>query len=598
MQQPSVVGTQSAIPRFASLTVQDRSGIRRLLRGRLGQPLGIIEIAILLVAATLSLGQPRLFLLLGALVAASVVADILLVRLGRPVPTDVRTRLWLAAYPLAFVILGYAGWSPATGDYHGEVIALMVIVVAAYVGMVESPWFAIGWSLVSAVALLVGIAWMREVTPEAAITVGAIFVGCAFGVSLLAILESFLGHRQRLIAEIRSAPVTTDPFELAAGIIESLHRWTQIRNGTFIWFTEDGHSTLLAVGGEALPAYIRPHKSLPPERNAYLREHAATGPWITGWVVDDRVQEYSRGIAEAGVSAVAYVPFHHDGRVLGVLTAAVGEAGGGRSALSEQFPLFVEVADLAGTTLGPALAVYETRATASTTLDAILRDRAFHPVFQPIRDLTTDRIVGYEALTRFDQGAATERLFLQAETLGRLRELEVATLKAAIDAAVALPAGVWLSVNSSAELLVDTDALEPLLRPARRPIVIEISEHIAIDDYRPIAAALDRLGPGYSLAVDDAGSGFASLRHILEIKPAYVKLDLRLVQGVADDATRRALVAGFAHFAREAGFELIAEGIETDADLTALRKLEVSMGQGYLLGRPKPVAEAAAMSAA
>jgi EAL domain-containing protein (putative c-di-GMP-specific phosphodiesterase class I) len=98
--------------------------------------------------------------------------------------------------------------------------------------------------------------------------------------------------------------------------------------------------------------------------------------------------------------------------------------------------------------------------------------------------------------------------------------------------------------------------------------------------------------------VDDAGSGFASLRHVLEIKPAYVKLDLGLVQGVAEDATRRALVAGFAHFAHDAGFSLIAEGIEIQADLDVLRRLGVTMGQGYLLGRPQPVTEAASLAVA
>jgi EAL domain-containing protein (putative c-di-GMP-specific phosphodiesterase class I) len=105
------------------------------------------------------------------------------------------------------------------------------------------------------------------------------------------------------------------------------------------------------------------------------------------------------------------------------------------------------------------------------------------------------------------------------------------------------------------------------------------------------------LGPRCSLAVDDAGAGFASLRHILEVRPAYVKLDLALVQGVSEDDARRALVAGMVHFARDAGFILIAEGIETPADLATLRMLGVEMGQGFLLGRPDRRQPEAALAA-
>jgi EAL domain-containing protein (putative c-di-GMP-specific phosphodiesterase class I) len=436
------------------------------------------------------------------------------------------------------------------------------------------------------------------VTGETLITVAAIFVGTAFGASLRVVLEDYLGHRQGLIQEIRHQRPSDDPFELAGAIAGSLVRWTRIRNATLTWFTDDGRSILLGVGGEALPPTLQARRALPDSRNAYLRANAVQGPWITGWASHVTDTGYAREVAVAGVAAAAYMPILYQGRLLGILGFATSEAGGGRSVLSEQFPLFAEVADLSGMKLGPVLASFAALSTASSSLDTVLRERAFRPVFQPIRDLATDRVVGYEALTRFEAPIPTESLFLQADALGRLRELELATLDAAVAASAALPPGCWLSVNSSPDLLIDTDILRPLLQRAQRPIVLEISEHVAISDYAPVAAALERLGPGYSLAVDDAGSGFASLRHVLEIKPAYVKLDLGLVQGVAEDATRRALVAGFAHFAHDAGFSLIAEGIEIQADLDVLRRLGVTMGQGYLLGRPQPVTEAASLAVA
>jgi EAL domain-containing protein (putative c-di-GMP-specific phosphodiesterase class I) len=94
---------------------------------------------------------------------------------------------------------------------------------------------------------------------------------------------------------------------------------------------------------------------------------------------------------------------------------------------------------------------------------------------------------------------------------------------------------------------------------------------------------------GVEIAVDAAGAGFASLRHVIELRPGYVKLDISLIRGVGDDDARQALVAGMVHFAAETGCLLVAEGIETDTELAALRRLGIGLGQGYLLGRPGPL---------
>jgi EAL domain-containing protein (putative c-di-GMP-specific phosphodiesterase class I) len=106
-------------------------------------------------------------------------------------------------------------------------------------------------------------------------------------------------------------------------------------------------------------------------------------------------------------------------------------------------------------------------------------------------------------------------------------------------------------------------------------------------NYPAFRAAMATLGPKVELAVDDAGAGFASLRHILELRPAFVKLDRSLVAGLESDYARHAMIAGLRHFARATGFRLIAEGIETDRDLAVLRALDIGLGQGYLLGRPE-----------
>ena len=122
-------------------------------------------------------------------------------------------------------------------------------------------------------------------------------------------------------------------------------------------------------------------------------------------------------------------------------------------------------------------------------------------------------------------------------------------------------------------------------------MVLEITEHAPISDYRAFRTALEALGPSVRAAVDDAGAGFASLRHILELRPSFVKLDLGLIRAIEQDRARQALVAGMTHFAARTGTTLIAEGVETQAECEALRSLGVELGQGYLFGRPQPFGE-------
>jgi EAL domain-containing protein (putative c-di-GMP-specific phosphodiesterase class I) len=97
------------------------------------------------------------------------------------------------------------------------------------------------------------------------------------------------------------------------------------------------------------------------------------------------------------------------------------------------------------------------------------------------------------------------------------------------------------------------------------------------------------LGPRVRLAVDDAGAGVANFNHLVELRPNFVKIDASLVRGVDADPSRRAVVVGLIHFAAEAGCEVLAEGVETEAERTMVAELGVTLGQGYLLGRPAPV---------
>ncbi len=177
---------------------------------------------------------------------------------------------------------------------------------------------------------------------------------------------------------------------------------------------------------------------------------------------------------------------------------------------------------------------------------------------------------------------------MEADAAGMSIRLETACLREQIEAASWLPRGTWLSLNVSPTLAAAVVPLISTLERADRDVVLEITEHVEIADYRKLVAALDMVRGNARLAVDDAGAGYAGLRHILELRPQFVKLDLSLVRNVDVDEARQAMVAGMAHFAGKSGCELIAEGIETPEELAELIRLGVSLGQGYLFGRPGP----------
>jgi len=217
----------------------------------------------------------------------------------------------------------------------------------------------------------------------------------------------------------------------------------------------------------------------------------------------------------------------------------------------------------------------------------IIAAGAFATVFQPIVELESRATVGHEALTRFADGTAPDVRFAQASACGLGLALEAATLEAAFRASETLPANVLLNLNVSPALVLAGEPLGGLLRQWGWQTILELTEHTAVDDYGALRAAIARLGPSVRLAIDDAGAGFASFRHILELAPQFVKLDRAIIAGLDADPARQAFVAGMRHFAVTTGCGLIAEGIETDAELETLRALGISLGQGYLLGRPE-----------
>jgi EAL domain-containing protein (putative c-di-GMP-specific phosphodiesterase class I) len=231
------------------------------------------------------------------------------------------------------------------------------------------------------------------------------------------------------------------------------------------------------------------------------------------------------------------------------------------------------------------------RAEVADRIGTVLSRSDLRVVFQPIISTETGCLVGAEALARFDVRPADspDAVFAEAATVGLGVELELLAVRTALLASEALPEDLYVSVNVSPAALLSpllTECLFATRLPMER-LVLEITEHVSVPDYDILAARADELrGLGVRLAVDDAGAGFASFRHILRLCPEYIKLDRTLIENISEDPARRALAAAVVLFAFEMGSAVVAEGVETLAELRTAQTLGIDAAQGFLLGRP------------
>jgi EAL domain-containing protein (putative c-di-GMP-specific phosphodiesterase class I)/DNA-binding NarL/FixJ family response regulator len=213
-------------------------------------------------------------------------------------------------------------------------------------------------------------------------------------------------------------------------------------------------------------------------------------------------------------------------------------------------------------------------------------------VFQPIVGLRDRSIVGAEALARFagPPRRAPNLWFDEAATVGLRQALELVAADRAIEALPQLPPQVYLTINASPRTLTSAGFLKLVSHADGSRLVAEITEHAPIHDYARLGGALTKLRAlGMRLAIDDAGAGYSSLRHILELQPDLIKLDMSLIRGIHRDRSKQALAAGLISFASKAGSSIIAEGIERAREVETLVELGVSHGQGFFLGKPAPL---------
>jgi EAL domain-containing protein (putative c-di-GMP-specific phosphodiesterase class I) len=224
-------------------------------------------------------------------------------------------------------------------------------------------------------------------------------------------------------------------------------------------------------------------------------------------------------------------------------------------------------------------------------IDRFLSGHGVTMVYQPIVDLRNREVVGLEALARFHALPLRppNEWFAEAVQLELGVQLELMAIRSAMAGLAQIPPAAYLSVNCSPRAAMSPELATVLDGHATR-MVVEITEHEAIEDYALLAATLgDLRDRGLRVAIDDAGAGFASLRHTLLLRPDIVKVDTSLTRDIDGDRAKRALTSALVSFGEEMGMAIIAEGIETPEELETLVSLGVPFGQGFYLGEPGPL---------
>jgi EAL domain-containing protein (putative c-di-GMP-specific phosphodiesterase class I) len=351
----------------------------------------------------------------------------------------------------------------------------------------------------------------------------------------------------------------------------------------FVSETNGDRQVCRAVAGDGLAFGVAANR---PMSERGLAERLVTGEIanvVRDTGADARLLQVP-GLREADVGSFVGVPLRlADATLYGTLCCLCRRPNPGLGDRDVRF--MTMLGELVMRDLGHGWAQQQLRADLTTLITTENVDVAYQPIF----DLRTNRCLGIEALARFPEPFTRPDLtFAAAHSVGLGLELEELIVRRAWSLLPRLAKDQYLALNLTPESLFalarrahDRDEV-PL-----SSLVIEITEHVAIDAYAELRGELEQLRErGLRVAVDDAGAGYASLRHVIELKPDIVKIDRSLIHGLAEDCARRVAVSAFVSVARDLGSTVVAEGVELRADRDAVRALGVHAAQGYLLGRP------------
>ena len=231
------------------------------------------------------------------------------------------------------------------------------------------------------------------------------------------------------------------------------------------------------------------------------------------------------------------------------------------------------------------------RSALASTISQLIAGQRLTILHQPIHMLDGDRAAGVECLARFPDAKTRgpDAWFGEADEVGLGIELEMLAVRSALETLPYVPHGFYMSVNASPATII-SGALEQALNASDGDrLVIEVTEHQQVDDFTALKEALRRIGPKARIAIDDVGAGYAGLRHIVDLEPDILKLDMSLTRDIHRDPARRALASALVAFSKQIGSTLIAEGVENCEERDTLKSLGVKYGQGYFYSRPLPV---------
>jgi PAS domain S-box-containing protein len=326
------------------------------------------------------------------------------------------------------------------------------------------------------------------------------------------------------------------------------------------------------------PGYERLGRHLlEPERVQSVLERDPAGSWIEPTASLGGGPD-GPGFNLDGAALLSLSPIAHAGRTIGLLAVV------GAESLKADLKSLAGLASTAGGLLGDRLIEYADKRRIRREITEILARRRFRPIFQPIINLADGGTVGWESTTRFDDGRGPSERFAEALRAGMAIELETAATRAAVSEAALNSISGWLSLNVSATFLASGERLLGLLPGPGRNVVLELAEASDLDDRA--RAAIANLPGHVRLAVDSTSREMHTLHAVVDLRPAFIKLPVDLVRGIDTDHVRQALVAGLEHFAHTTGSELIAVGVETEAEFETLMGLKVGYAQGNYLGPP------------
>lgn len=352
----------------------------------------------------------------------------------------------------------------------------------------------------------------------------------------------------------------------------------------------DGQQVFRHLDGQGETFDMRVDTGRPLEGSYCIRVMDGRLPNFVGDAAANPVVRDLDATRELGIGSYIGVPVRFsDGRFFGMLCCLSHTE---EPTLNPRDVRFMEMlASLVAERLEADRAEQSGRQEVEDRVRAALVGELFDSYLQPIVRLADRAVVGFEALTRFrgEHARTPDVWFAEARSVGLGTELELAAARLALRSLELLPSHAYLSLNFSPTALLDPRVAAVLKKQPAGRIVLEVTEHDEIEDYASLERTLQSLrATGLRLAIDDAGAGFSSFRHVIQLAPDIIKADVALTRGIDHDLARQALARSLARFARDTGAIIVSEGIETEAELRAVARLGVSVGQGYLLGRPAP----------